>query len=482
MGYERDYCHRMNPPIRSAADSSLVTRGEQRAILTVTCSAAFLFFNSFGSIGVALPTMQKQFGSSLAAIQWVSLMGIVTVSSLSLCFGRAGGIFGQRRIYKSGVALYAIGAGFGAVANSFSTLLSARLVMAVGLAMAVPMSTAILATAFESKSRGRALGTFASAIAVGRMTGPTIGGVLLELGGWPWIFWMNFIIGSAVTIAVAKIFPGSGEQRQEPFDVWGSLLLLLSYPALLLGLTFAPSAGWTSSFVAGCFIVALIGLPIFVWVELHAKKPLIEMAMFKRKLLAAAVGAAVLSNVTHYPLGLCAPLYLQNVLGASAVITGLVLAILPFSTALASWVSGRLADRFDAGLIACLGLLFIFGGIVYYSGLETDRNLLYVIGALAAVGTGLGIFTPANQKVAFASVQQDDYGVLAAILSSFGTAAGTVGTTMAVALMELRGGQRLWAEPTLFASAQQFAFSCLAPIGLLALLIACLSRDAGSHR
>src|ERR1044071_1597162 len=162
----------MNSPLRSAA-SSLVTRGEQRAILTVTCSAAFLFFNSFGSIGVA-------------AIQWVSLIGVVTVSSLSLCFGRAGSIFGQKRVYKAGVALYALGAGLRAIANSFSTLLSAPLGMAMGLAMGVPMPTAILATAFEPKSRGRALGTFASAIAVGRMTGPTIGGFLLALGGGPW--------------------------------------------------------------------------------------------------------------------------------------------------------------------------------------------------------------------------------------------------------------------------------------------------------
>ena len=121
-------------------------------------------------------------------------------------------------------------------------------------------------------------------------------------------------------------------------------------------------------------------------------------------------------------------------------------------------------------------------GFVYYSELETDRNLVYIIGALAVVGTGLGIFTPSNQKVAFASVQQDDFGVLAAILSSFGTAAGTIGTTIAVALMELHGGQELWADPIVFASAQQFAFSCLAPIGLLALLIAYLSRGADSHR
>ena len=147
------------------------SRSEERAILTVTCSAAFLFFNSFGSIGVALPTIQKQFGNSLSEIQWVTLMGVVTISSLSFCFGRAGEILGQRRLYKIGVALYAAGAGLGAISNSFRELLLARAVMAVGLAMALPMSTAILAASFDAKRRGQVLGLFASAIAVGRMTG-----------------------------------------------------------------------------------------------------------------------------------------------------------------------------------------------------------------------------------------------------------------------------------------------------------------------
>ena len=164
------------------------SRNEERAILTVTCLAAFLFFNSFGSIGVALPMIQKQFGNSLSEIQWVVLMGVVTISSLSFCFGRAGGIFGQRRLYKIGVALYALGAGLGAISTSFIQLLAARAVMAVGLAMALPMSTAILATSFPPKRRGRVLGLFASAIAVGRMTGPAIGGLLLQFGGWTWIF------------------------------------------------------------------------------------------------------------------------------------------------------------------------------------------------------------------------------------------------------------------------------------------------------
>ena len=184
--------------------------------------------------------------------------------------------------------------------KSFLTLLSARVVMAIGLAMAVPMSTVILATTFEPKTRGRVLGTFASAIAVGRMTGPTIGGVLLEFGGWPSIFWMNFILGSVVTVAVASIFRGPGEQRHGTFDIWGSVALLMSYPALLLGLTLGPSASWTSSVVATAFIIVLLGLPIFVWIELNTKKPLIEMNMFKHKVLAAALAAAVLGNIIHY--------------------------------------------------------------------------------------------------------------------------------------------------------------------------------------
>src|SRR4030095_10977932 len=132
--------------------------------------------------------------------------------------------------------------------------------------------------------------------------------------------------------------------------------------------------------------------------------------------------------------------------------------------------------------MASIGLLILVVVIACYSRLETDSDYRLVLAALICVGTGIGIFTPANQTVAFAAVRQDDYGVLAAILSSFGTAAGTIGTTMAVALMELRGGQRLWAEPLVFASAQHFAFACLAPIGLLALLIAYLSRGADSHR
>lgn len=468
----------MTPQNLSATDAAQLSRAEERSILTVTCLAAFLFFNSFGSIGVALPAIQKQFGNSLSEIQWVSLMGVVTISSLSFCFGRCGGIIGQRLLYKIGVALYASGAGLGVVATSFAALLIARAVMAIGLAMALPMSTAILASSFEARRRGHVLGWFATAIAVGRMTGPAVGGFLLQFGDWTWIFWMNFVIGFVVTAAVAKIFRGPGSRRQEAFDIWGALFLLIGYPALLIALTFGANLGWTSERVLGLFLVAAVALAAFVWIELHKTKPLVDVGIFKHKTLAGAMLATVLSHLIYNPIVLCAPLYLQNVLGSSAIAAGFLLAVLPLSTALASPLSGRMADRFDAVMVGSFGLAMIVAGIFCYSRLGAASPIPNVIAVLALLGAGIGFFTPANQKIAFASVPEEDFGMLAAMLSSFGTAAGTVGTTITVALMEFDGGEKLWIQPEALAGAQQFAFACLVPIGLVAVLIAIKSRPA----
>lgn len=456
---------------QAASDTSPIHHAEERAILTVTCLAAFLFFNSFGSIGVALPVIQRQFGNSLSEIQWITLMGVVTISSLSFCFGRAGGRFGQKRLYKIGVAFYAGGAGLAAISTSFLQLLGSRAVMALGLAMALPMSTAILAASFAPERRGRVLGLFASAVAIGRMTGPAIGGLLLHLGGWPWIFWMNFIVGFGVAVAVSRIFRGPGEIRRETFDIGGALALLVGYPALLIGLTFGASLGWLSLPVLAAILVAAVGLASFVWIELHCAKPLIDVAIFKQHMLAAALLTVVCSNMLSQPITLAAPLYLQNVLGMTAISSGLLLAVMPLATALASPISGRLADRFDAGMVSNIGMAMIVTGIACYSRLGTASGLAVVVVVLALLGGGIGFFTPANQKIAFASVHQEDFGVLAAMLSSFGTAAGTVGTTIAVALMEISGRPRLWTDGAALTSAQQFAFACLVPVGLLALII-----------
>ena len=440
------------------------------------CLGAFLFFNSFGSINVALPTIQAEFESSLAAIQWISMMGLVMISSLSFCFGRAGNILGQKRLYKIGVLLYAVGAGLGALSTSFSQLLFFRAMMSVGLAMALPMSTAILASIYSPERRGRALGIFASSIAIGRATGPMVGGTLLHFFGWQSVFVLNFVIGILVSAAVFHVFTGKEERKKERFDVWGSLALMLGFPSLLIAMSLAAIDGLGSAPVLFWLAPAVLGLVSFFVIEGRVAKPLVDLGLFRRRALAAAVLSSAFGAASYAPINLIAPLFMQRALELSPLAIGFVMAALPVSTALASPVSGRLADRLDPGRVAAAGLALILAGLALYATLGAQSTAWSVALALALAGAGTGIFIPANQKAAFASVGSEDYGILSAMLSSFSTAASTLGTTLAVALIEMKMAEGTAMDPALFSGAQSFTFVAFLPLAVAALAVSLMGR------
>jgi len=163
-------------------------------VLAVLCAGTFLFFNSYGSINVTLPTIQAELTQSLSAVQWVSTLGLVMSSSLALGLGRIGDILGRTRLYKAGVVLYALGAALSAAAQSFPELIGFRVIMTLGLSMAMPLASAILVSESTSARRGTMLGVLLSAGSIGRATGPAVGGVFLALSGWRAVFLANAAI------------------------------------------------------------------------------------------------------------------------------------------------------------------------------------------------------------------------------------------------------------------------------------------------
>ncbi|HTM07329.1 MAG TPA: MFS transporter [Verrucomicrobiae bacterium] len=444
--------------------------------LAVVCLGAFLFFNSFGSLNVALPNIQAEFGSSLAAIQWVSMMGLVMLSSLSFCFGRAGDLLGQRTLYRIGVVFYAAGAGLAALSGTFSQLLLFRAIMSVGLAMALPMSAAILATVYAPERRGRALGLFASAVAVGRATGPTVGGFLLHFATWRSVFVLNFVIGVAVSAAVFAVFGQRDERRRGAFDFPGALALMIGYPSLLIGLSTGATAGWSSAGTLVWLALAFIGLTGFYLIERRSENPLIEPALFRSRPLAAALVSLAAASAAYGPINLSAPLFMQKVLGIAPLTVGFVMAALPVCTAVASPLSGALSDRFEPRSLAAAGSGLILAGIFVYALLGLDARASSVAVALMLIGAGTGFFIPANQKAAFAVAPSGDYGILSAMLSSIGTAASTLGTTAAVALIETSTSGRSDFSGEAFTTAQSFAFAMMIPLAALALVSALIGR------
>ncbi|HEY1371736.1 MAG TPA: MFS transporter [Candidatus Binatia bacterium] len=453
-----------------------VPRKKEWPQLLVICLGAFLFFNSFGSLNVALPNIQTEFGSSLAAIQWVSMMGLVMLSSLSFCFGRAGDLLGQRTLYRAGVVLYAGGAGLAALAGAFWQLLLFRAVMSIGLAMALPMSAAIVATIYPQERRGRALGLFASAVAVGRATGPTVGGFLLHLFSWRAVFLINCVIGIAVCAAVFSVFTGRDERRRGAFDYPGAVALMIGYPSLLIALSIGAGAGWSAPRTLAWLALACAGLVSFFFIERRTADPLIERALFKSRPLAAVLVSLAAASASYAPINLSAPIFMQKALGLAPLAIGFVMAALPVCTALASPLSGALADRFEPRSLAAGGVVLILAGIVVYAFLGVDATGLSVALALLLIGGGTGFFIPANQKAAFAAAPSEDYGVLSAMLSAIGTAASTLGTTVAVALIETGMAAHADFSPRAFAEAQSFAFAMMVPLAAVAFASALVGR------
>ena len=447
-------------------------RAREIRVLGVLSAGTFLFFNSYGSINVAIPSIQAEFGSSLSAVQWIATMGLVLSSSLALCLGRAGDILGRNQLYKVGVTLYGAGSALAAASHTFPQLVICRVVMTVGLAMAMPMSSAITAAVSQPERTGWSLGLLLSAAGVGRATGPALGGFFIHLAGWRAVFLANAVIGLAVGIAVWLMLGGGERRRGESFDYPGAAALILGYPSILVGLSLGTNSGWRSPFIAWWFLLGATGVAAFVLRQLRASRPLIPLPLMTNVPLIISFLTMMLFSAAYFPIFMLSPLYMRNVLHVTPLHLGLILTTLPVAAAVCSPISGRLADRAEPWLLVAAGHVAGAAGILVYAGLQADSSPARVLLALALVGVGVGVALPANQRTVFALAPRENYGVAGGMLSACGPGAGALGIGLAVALME--GGAA--AGPAGFVAAQRLAMLSLLPLPFLALGLVIMGR------
>ncbi len=293
------------------------------------------------------------------------------------------------------------------------------------------------------------------------------------------VFFANCFFGIATSLTMFRVLKGKEERQEGSLDYWSVLFLMISFPSVLIAFSLGPISGWGSPQVTLWFGLAVAGLIGFVWRELHSSIPLMNLSYFSNFPLSMAILSLVLASAVQYPISIFGPLYMQNVLQVSPLVVGLVMATFPLCTALSSPLSGRLVDRFNSRWVATLGIGFVFLGFFFYGRLGVDSTYIWLVFALALFGAGIGLFTPANQKLAFSFVYSRDYGILSAMLTTFGTAAGTLGTTVAVALAEASRKSRDIQDAAGFAYDQQFAFSSLLPLAAVAVLITLAGRSKG---
>jgi MFS family permease len=388
-------------------------------------------------IAVALPDVQRAFSASVTATAWLVSLYLVTMAIVQPIGGRLGDLLGRRRLYLWGLAGFAIASAGCAFAPSLPLLIVCRTGQALAGALTLPNGTAIVREAVPTEKRASAFGTIGLATGMAAALGPPLGGVLVHAFGWQAIFWANVPVVLATALLGMRQLPGKTVLTSHPvaqseelpipvprrikrpeasFDFGGSGLLVVALAGLLVVPTFLKLHRAELAVTSG--VAGLIVGALFLRWELRHRAPVVEVRLFAARDFSAACASIYLSNLVMYTSLLALPLYLENVRGHDARVTGLTLAVLSGLAALGGPLGGRLADGRGRRLPALAGAVALCGGAVLQAVAASDVPLWPLALALGLMGLGLGIQGAPVQTAAIEASPPERTGAAAGVYST----------------------------------------------------------------
>jgi len=430
-------------------------------------------------VNIALNTLTQAFQSNLNVVEWVVLGYLLTLACTLLIMGRLGDMYGKRRIYLAGFALFTLASLLCAMAPSIAALIGFRVLQGVGAAMIQAVGPALLVTAFPARERGMALGAIGSFVAAGILIGPALGGILLRYVGWEAIFLVNLPIGAlGWWLTIRSLAPDHTLRPGQRFDLVGALLMATALFCLLLGLTEGPLWGWNDPRILGLFAAALIGGGLFLAWEWHTPQPMLNLRMFRRLAFSLNLLAALVLFLGISFNLLLTPLFFQLVYQFDLQRTGFMLMALPVALSLTSPVSGRLSDRFGPRVLTISGLIITAGALFGLSVTTPLTPPLQMLGFLVSLGVGVGLFQSPNNSTILGNAPPEALGVASGLLAVVRTIGQTGGIALAGAIwasqiFALNGGPIApitAASPPILAGGYEVAMRVAALLAVVAIL------------
>lgn len=380
-------------------------------LLSVTSLGALLASLTSGTLVIALPDIMRDLHTDLFTMLLIVVGYTLVITVLVLNAGRIADMIGRARSYTFGFAIFTLASVLCAVAPSAAFLVLARALQGVGGAFLMANSAALVTDAFPRRELGRALGINAMVVGAGMILGPILGGFLTAFG-WRTVFWFNLPIGIIGTAAAAWILV---EQRQptgrRSLDLTGSALYLVGLTGLMSGLAFGGIYGWSTPWVVAGFVVFIVALPVFLWVEARVDEPLLDLSLFRIRLFAAGNLTGLLNGVARNGVLFLLVFYLQGAKGEDPVEAGIRLAPLAAGLLVLSPIAGALADRFGSRVLATTGMVVTGIGLAGLMTLQVDTPYWQLAVWQLIIGAGSGLFNSPNTSAVMGVVPPDQRGV-----------------------------------------------------------------------
>jgi EmrB/QacA subfamily drug resistance transporter len=455
----------------------------------------FVTVMDFGMVGVALPTIARDFHLSLFGASWVSLASALTISAVLLPFGRVADIAGRRTAYSAGLAIFGAGAVMAALSPSIAVLVPARIVMALGSALVMANGMAIVTLVFPPTERGKGLGLVTTMVGVAAVIGPIVGGRMVDSLGWRSPFWLmtaGGLVSAALAYAVLieSRIASPGVKRGTRYDWAGAVLSAAGLSLLIVVMTTGGRLGWVSAPSLGGLALTALFLGAFIWWELRVRAPMFDLRAFGNPQFSWANATRFFGFLGGSAAWFLMPFYLQDVLGFRPATIGWIMVPGALFMALMGTFSGRWSDRFGVKPFTVTGLtLTAIAGLVFAT-LGADSSLWIVMPALALNGIGMGLWMAPNMSASIAAVPPSSYGVVTAFLnlvrntaSVIGIAAATVIVTAVIAGRGYEADLRLIGDDATggmaraFVDGSRIAYIALAAFIVIGLAGAIRTRD-----
>ena len=393
-------------------------------------------------VNVALPSIQEELGAGLSELQWIVTGYALSFAALMLIGGKLADAYGRRLIFVIGIVVFTGASLWCGLADSGNMLIAARVVQGAGAALMNPATLSIIAATFLPRERGMAIGIWAGVSALALAIGPLVGGLLTEHLSWHWIFFVNIPVGVLAIAASYLFITESKDETHTSLDLPGLGTSALGLFALTYGLIEANTYGWSSARIVGSFVIAVVSLVSFVVIERRRRAPMLDLSLFRSGTYAGANIAMLLVALAMFGVFFFVSLYMQNVLGYSAVQAGAAFLPLTVLIILIAPIAGKASDRFGSRWLMTIGMVLLGVQLLYLSQLGVDSDFWDLLPGFLVGGLGMAMTMTPTVAAATRAVPVHKAGVGAAVLNAMRQVGGSVGIALMGAIVAAEASGR----------------------------------------